>query len=746
MKNGKLAIMLSLLFLLPALSKALELDNSYTIVEQNNKKGLINNQGEVVIPAKYDDIGWSKGKLQIIKNVVGFKRNNSWGLINTKNKIVHEPVFFSLYPADNFIIASKVGKYNNLLQYGLLNNKGKVLIAFKYANIEPHDDYLIASYKNEKQERFGLITWKDKILLPFRYQEITPLSESSFALKDFTGKIAYYDSKKNDITELSSDSIIYINAKHAIISVAGRKGMVNDEGQVMIRPHYKRLQLNNDNSVNALPYPQWAMVNIDHKSFHQYQYEKMFPLGDDLLKATLSGYEALIKSDGQQIRELQGIAIGNFADNIAIISNGQKKGIMASNGEILLEAIYDSIHVMDDYFLVGKKRIQKTDWFIINRATNEIISTPPFHEVKPLSDDFFAARLDRYWALVNDQGKTVTSFKFKNVEPTIDGNAQVTLIKQEGIMDQEGNWLVVPRSGKLIYINQDFYVSASGFCRFLMYRKGREYYCTQDSLLKREHDIMEISRDGKKGLFDLTGNRLLNTRYNFISELQSDSIYTFRKEGRYGIMTKNGKILTEDRNFEELYEMSEGFIGVKINGAYGFVDANGDLRIANRYDAILPFSEGFAGIKLLGRWGFVNKLERLKIQPLYQQVSPFNNDMALVKRNDQWGIINKEGKEVLHTAYDSLQKLDNGRYISKKNNKYGLISEEGREMVFPKYDNIADLKNGYVKVERNGKFGVCNLDGVIEIPIIYQEIKYDSHNDKYLVKSSPEWETIELEE
>jgi len=744
MKNGKLAIMLSLLFLLPALSEALELDNSYKIVEQNNKKGLVNNQGEVVIPAQYDDIGWSQGQVEVVKNVIGFKRNNLWGLINTKNKIIHKPVFFSLYPAEKYIIASKTGKFNNLLQYGLLNNKGKVLIAFKYANIEPHDDYLIASYTNKKQERFGLITWKDKILLPFRYKEITPLSETSFALKDFAGKIAYYDSNKKDITELSSDSIIYINARHAIISVAGRKGMVNDEGQILISPHYQRLQMNKDQSINALPYPQWAMVSIDHKSFYQYQYEKMHPLGDDLLKATLSGYETLITRDGQQIRELKGIAIGNFEDNVAIISKGQKKGVMASNGEVLLEAIYDSIQVMTDYFLVGKKRIQKTDWFIINRATNEVISTPPFHEVKALSDNFFAARLDRYWALVNGQGETVTSFKFKNVEATLDGNAQVTLIKQEGVIDHEGNWLVVPRSGKLIYINKDFYITASGFCRFLMYRNGREYYCTQDSLLKREHDILEISLAGKKGLFDLEGNRLLNTRYDFISELQSDSIYTFQKEGRYGIMTKHGKVLTEGRNFEELYEMSEGFIGVKIKGAYGFVDANGDLRIANRYDAILPFSEGFAAIKLLGRWGFVNKLERLKIQPLYQDVSQFENQLAMVKRNGQWGLINKEGNEVLPTAYDSLRRLENDRFISKKNNKFGLISKEGREMVFPKYDSITDLKNGYVKVERNGKFGVCNVDGVIKIPIIYKEIKYDSYNDKYLVKSSPEWETIEL--
>jgi hypothetical protein len=374
-----------------------------------------------------------------------------------------------------------------------------------------------------------------------------------------------------------------------------------------------------------------------------------------------------------------------------------------------------------------------------------VINTPPYHEIKALHDDLFAARLDNYWALINDKGKAITSFKFNKIEPTNDGLAQVKLIRQEGVMDKLGEWKVIPRSGTLIYIDQDFYITASGFCRFLMYRNGREYYCTQDSLLKREHDILEISKEGKKGLFDLDGNRLLNTRYDFISELQNDTIYIFKKEGLFGIMTKHGKILTEDRDFQEMYGMSEGFIGVKINGSYGFVDPNGDLRIANRYDAIIPFSEGFAGIKLLGRWGYVNKLERLKIQPLYQEVTPFDEGLAVVKRNNQWGIINKDGEEVLKISYDSLYRLESDRFISKKGSRFGLISKEGREMVFPKYDSIRDLKNGYVVVERNNKFGVCNIDGVIKIPIIYEAIKYDQENNKYLVKSSPEWETIDLE-
>ena len=745
MRYGKAAIFFFIICFFPLLTYAIRLDNTYMVVEANNKKGLVNQAGDILIPAQYDDIGWSRGRLKVIKNVIGFKKNNLWGLISTKNKIVKEPLYLSLYAVDKYVVAGKKGAYNNVLQYGLLASNGKVLVAFKYANLEPFENYLIASLMNGKQERFGLINLKEKLLLPFRYQEISPLSEHSFALKDFEGKISIYDSKRKEITELQSDDIIHINENQAIISVAGRKGLIDGEGNTIIQPKYKKINVVKSKLANVLPYPQWKYVDINHNSFKNFYYDEMSPINEQLFKAVLDDYELLINDNGDFLRELKGVRIGRFDSDIALLHSKDKVGIINKQGEIVLPVDYDSIQILDDYFLVGKKRISKTDWSIIDRKSKKVINTPPFHEVKALHDDLFAARLDNYWALVNARGKAVTSFKFNSVEPTADGHAQVKLIRQEGVMDKYGQWKVIPRSGKLIYINRDFYITASGFCRFLMYRYGREYYCTQDSLLRRENDVLEINREGKKGLFDLQGNRLLNTRYDFISELQKDSIYIFKKEGLYGIMTRQGEILTEDRDFEKMYEMSEGFIGVKINNSYGFVDPNGDLRIANRYDAILPFSEGFAGIKLLGRWGFVNKLERLKIQPLYQEVTPFEQGLAVVKKNDQWGIIDKEGQEVLRVSYDSLYRLESNRFVSKKNNRYGLISKEGREMVFPKYDSIQDLKNGYVIVGRNNKYGVCNIDGVIEIPIIYETVKYDRDNDKYLVKESSEWETIALE-
>ncbi|MEJ0031821.1 MAG: WG repeat-containing protein [Bacteroidota bacterium] len=58
---------------------------------------------------------------------------------------------------------------------------------------------------------------------------------------------------------------------------------------------------------------------------------------------------------------------------------------------------------------------------------------------------------------------------------------------------------------------------------------------------------------------------------------------------------------------EEVFEESEGMRGIRRDGNYGFVDAKGRLRIANRYEGIGTFRDGLAPVMILGKWGFVDK-------------------------------------------------------------------------------------------------------------------------------------------
>ena len=58
----------------------------FSVFSENGKVGLKDNQGQVVIPATYDELGWSNGTFSVINNITGYRKNDTWGLLNIETK------------------------------------------------------------------------------------------------------------------------------------------------------------------------------------------------------------------------------------------------------------------------------------------------------------------------------------------------------------------------------------------------------------------------------------------------------------------------------------------------------------------------------------------------------------------------------------------------------------------------------------------------------------------------------------
>lgn len=717
--------------------------DKYTIVEENNKKGLANEKGELVIPVQYDDLGWSKGAPLVVNNVLGYKRGRLWGLINVKNKKLVNPSFTSVYPAnDRLLIASKLSPHNNNLLFGAIHTDGSTAISFRYYSLSLHNNHLIASYKKDKLS-YGLLDLKERTLAPMQYQQIRGLSQNGYAIKNFSGQYAFYFAKKSTLTPFKYDSIFRYNDKYLIVVNKGKKGLMDLSGHELIEPAYQDIRVNEDASISVLPFTNWHAINKVNQKIRTFSFDEVYPIGKRALKIRIGANQALIDTEGKYITELAQFHIDQFEGEFAVITANGKKGIINKQGDYIVMPEYDEAIITDQFLYLNRIVQRKSNWSVFT-LKGEVVTGPEYHEIYPITPRIFAVKVNQYWGLVNTNGDQITSCKFDTLILQSDGNVKARFLDQEGVLDMNGEWVAPPKTNNLIYVNPDLYVISTRYCKSLIIRQGRESYCADGELVKRENDLLEIRPDGKLGLWSFNGERLLPVRYDFISALQADSIYTFRKEGEFGVMTKSGNILTEGRKFDALYPVSEEFLGVAINGRFGFVDANGDLRIANRYDSIKPFSEGYAAIKLLGKWGFIDKMEKIRVQPRYAEVGKFQNGLAVIKTEGSYGLVNKQDKLVLKPAYDRLERIQNNRFISYRNGKAGLIGSDGTELVYPKYDHIEDLKNGYVIVERNGKYGMATLDGMMVIPMMYAAIRYDQYNDIYLASERPEWQTIPI--
>jgi hypothetical protein len=280
-----------------------------------------------------------------------------------------------------------------------------------------------------------------------------------------------------------------------------------------------------------------------------------------------------------------------------------------------------------------------------------------------------------------------------------------------GIISSTEAWLVYPHPYPVTLLNPDRYFKKSGNTLFLCSYTGTVLYYTTNAIEVKEN--------------------------YFIESISTGGTWTIDFDGR--IVSRQ---LPPAEITEKIFPATEGLRGIKKNGKFGFIDDEGRLRIANRYEDIKPFSEGLAAVKIRNKWGFINRDEKIIIQPAYEDVSPFQNGYARIQQNKMHGLLSDEGKLLLPARYHGIRVLENGRMLLTQNNLKGIADAMGNVLLQPKYNSVHDLDNGYIIVEQDGKYGLVTLRGLSTIPQVFDALVYDHEKNRYFALKKSAWVTL----
>ena len=142
-------------------------ENGYIVKDDKNKYGLINYNKKQILECKYDEIKHVAGG-----NMYVVKEGDSLNLINEEGEIVLKNRFEDVLSIDNGNLIIKQGE-----KYGIMSSEGETKVEIVYDGLE----YLFDGYyKAYKDEKYGIIDLSDKIMLEFNYNEITYMSEEGF--------------------------------------------------------------------------------------------------------------------------------------------------------------------------------------------------------------------------------------------------------------------------------------------------------------------------------------------------------------------------------------------------------------------------------------------------------------------------------------------------------------------------------------------------------------------------------------
>lgn len=128
-----------------------------------SKKGLINNQGTLIIPCEYDDIQ------RLGPNIV-LAKDGKYGLVNQQLKPL-TPMHFDEMPAPAFYNSNQLEVRINK-KWGIADQDGQILLPCKYESISNYSLYSVTAYMVSENGLLGLLNTDLSIRIPALYESI----------------------------------------------------------------------------------------------------------------------------------------------------------------------------------------------------------------------------------------------------------------------------------------------------------------------------------------------------------------------------------------------------------------------------------------------------------------------------------------------------------------------------------------------------------------------------------------------
>lgn len=192
-----------------------------------DKYYIINKSGNIAFTHNYDEVdNFSEGYAVV-------KKDSKMGYIDTRGNEVVPCIYDMCYEFSEGMAAVYKGE-----KYGFIDTKGNVVIPFEYTTNEeiPYafHDGLACVYKNGK---YGYIDKKGNVVVPFKYDEALPFSEG-LAVVLYHNKYGFIDKSGNEIIKCIYDSAAEFSEGYALVEKDGHFSFIDKDGNEMLSCSY----------------------------------------------------------------------------------------------------------------------------------------------------------------------------------------------------------------------------------------------------------------------------------------------------------------------------------------------------------------------------------------------------------------------------------------------------------------------------------------------------------------------------
>lgn len=512
---------------------------NYVLINKNNKFGVINKNGDVVVKPIYDEIDIPNPSKPVFICMYDFdeqKNQYSIKVLNDKSEqILYEYVVveaIKLNSAINEIPYEKsVLKFMKDGKYGLIDFQGKIIAKPKYEEIRALD-YKEGLLLVKKSGKYGVINIKGYSVIKEKY--------------DIIECDGYYENG----AKFKKAGFIVGNK----VNDDFKYGYVNYKGEQILKNKYNQI---------------YRIQNINKDD-------------DVLLIAFENNNAGLYKNKERVIEHEYEDILYNEDNNCLILQKNFKQGISDLNGNIVKEIKYDNIFISGKY--INMRENENIEIFNyetkqnINMEDSDLKNAIGLNETTNNKYSLVITNNEKYRVL-NNETTEVTNKEFDYIEYIYDNFFIVYEKEKYGVIDENGNYIIKPKYNFLLKIENSKMLQGiiQNTNTTEILRDNKIIMSTNNSQINIYKDYIQIISDNKLSYLDYEGNSLEN------SKILSSKLFSINENGKYGFKDSDGKIVIQPE-YDLVTEFNEyGFAGIKKNGKWGCINLNGEIVVETIY-------------------------------------------------------------------------------------------------------------------------------------------------------------------
>lgn len=498
---------------------------------ENGLSGVIDNKGNLIIDAKYDNLKIPNPAKDVFACYEGSKvvMKNSKGETLYQNYDYVEPIKLKNIATD-LMYEKTVLKYEQDGKYGIIDFSGKKITENIYDSIENlqyREGYLIVT----KDNKYGIIDIEGKVLVQAVYDEV-----ASDEFESETNKYKY------------SGFIVSIKTDDGY-----KYGYVDYNGKVLLDTKYNdlaRFNVINDEKISYI-------LVADNGKYGVYKKSKQ-----------------IIECEYQNIEYKE-------AGNVFLIQKAKKYGVANLKGKFILEPNYDQIEVNGIYSYV-----KQDNQIVVYNEKGKVQNVSNTKELYKVADGKFYITIDNtnngaLYGILNEDKKELVKEQYMYIEYAFDNYFIVSTKEGYGLITSDGTIKLTPENAsvqKLLNKNA-FQVLKYDSTETEIYSRDISRTCKMENgKIEIQDAFIKVYSENDSIYLDNDGNNIQ------VSNLEPNSnIYAKNDNGSWGFVDKNGKQIL-DNKYDRTTELNQyGFAAIKKNGLWGAIDTNGNVIVEPKY-------------------------------------------------------------------------------------------------------------------------------------------------------------------